>query len=313
MKGSNALYRRSMLDFVFEFLPQIIILIAMFGYMDLMIVIKWLTDWEGRTAYAPSVIGTMIDMFLNLGQPTLPTDAPLFATWAEQTHIELTLLMIVAICVPAMLFVKPIVLSLTAPKSHKPAVVAPAAAELAAINDKDDDFKPIEGTPTPAGDATSPDAGKPTPMAQAAVNPDDKYDLRANIVASFSDGVVHPHDFGELMIHQLIETIEFVLGTVSNTASYLRLWALSLAHSQLAKVFFDNCLIGGFQSGSVISLYLGFFVFMGATIFVLMMMDLLECTLHTLRLHWVEFQNKFFKGQGIAFAPVRIEQTVREN
>merc|ERR1740130_1245715 len=120
---------------------------------------------------------------------------------------------------------------------------------------------------------------------------------------------VEEHDFGEIVIHQAIETIEFVLGMVSNTASYLRLWALSLAHSELAGVFWGKCMLSTL-SINWFATYLGFGLFAGITLSVLLMMDVLECFLHALRLHWVEFQNKFFKADGIRFAPYSFKQII---
>lgn len=113
LKGSNAVNFSSPIDFLFEFMPQITMLMVLFGFMDLMIVTKWLTSFAGKEAYAPSVISMMIDMFLNGGEPTNPTDLPLFKTAEQQKELMNLLLYITLICVPLMLVVKPVWIGLT--------------------------------------------------------------------------------------------------------------------------------------------------------------------------------------------------------
>lgn len=126
----------------------------------------------------------------------------------------------------------------------------------------------------------------------------------------------HDHNFGDVCVHQGIHTIEFILGCVSNTASYLRLWALSLAHSQLSEVFWEYILSGyhfslfgqnpGMAGGvkTLIPCYLVFFV---STIGILMGMESLSAFLHALRLQWVEFQTKFYAADGEIFRPLSFE------
>ena len=145
---------------------------------------------------------------------------------------------------------------------------------------------------------------------ESVIKPEELYSkLYYSQRKKFKEEAKSKYQFVEIFIGQLIEVIEYVLGTVSNTASYLRLWALSLAHTALSHVFIEKTFIEYVQKSevgfinSIISVFIYFLVFLFATAFILIFMDAMECALHTLRLHWVEFQNKFYKGDGYLFEP----------
>lgn len=68
VKASNNIYFCNLIDFFFEFVPQLIFLTLLFGYMDFLIVYKWTVNWGLYAANAPSVITTMINLPLKLGK-----------------------------------------------------------------------------------------------------------------------------------------------------------------------------------------------------------------------------------------------------
>jgi V-type H+-transporting ATPase subunit a len=212
MKGLNAIHFGRAVDFIFEFLPQIILMLALFGYMDLLIVIKWLNNYDHPGADPPSIITIMIDIPL---KSAVVNGDPLIGDAAMNQRVSIILLLIALVTIPIMTFPKPFIdyAAIKAENKHIEEAEGNGYQSLDGGNDGENDNSDIKNE----------HKGEKKKIAH---NPKD-------------------HGFGEVFIHQLIESIEFILGTISNTASYLRLWALSLAHSQLAKVFYENTILPG--------------------------------------------------------------------
>eukprot|EP00302_Diacronema_sp_CCMP2436_P011708 CAMPEP_0179873338 /NCGR_PEP_ID=MMETSP0982-20121206/22120_1 /TAXON_ID=483367 /ORGANISM="non described non described, Strain CCMP 2436" /LENGTH=849 /DNA_ID=CAMNT_0021764697 /DNA_START=114 /DNA_END=2663 /DNA_ORIENTATION=- len=272
----NHLEFKKPINIIFEFIPEVIFFLCIFGYLVFMIILKWATPWPG--GHGPMLLNVLIDMFMSPGKEP---DIPLYA---GQATVQLGLLAAAFLSVPMLLFPIPII----GYYKHRAAQRSAGASNYTMMGA---DAAPHN--PNPLSPASGQAGGGGGPHGAPGVEDEEEY--------SFTDEFVH----------QTIHTIEFVLGSISNTASYLRLWALSLAHSQLSELFWEKVMVGFAlapvpgQSTLVgsIKMVVFSFVWLQLSLAVLMCMENLSAFLHALRLQWVEFQNKFYAGTGHAFVP----------
>ncbi|XP_053959873.1 V-type proton ATPase 116 kDa subunit a 1-like [Anastrepha ludens] len=262
-----------------EFLPQLLFLLLLFGYLVFLMFFKWVrysakaTEQALTPGCAPSILILFINMLL-FGHNE-PQDGCKEYMFEAQETIQLVLVVAAVICIPWMLLGTPLLEAYKRSKRMK-ATTANGTATTA------------NGTRTTVNTAPTPAAGAHGAHGNAE------------------------EPMGEVYIKQAIHTIEYVLSTISHTASYLRLWALSLAHAQLSEVLWQMVLQKAFLLQTLVSLpmpcfgivlYIIFAPWAFFTVAILVVIEGLSAFLHTLRLHWVEFMSKFYDGLGYAFQP----------
>lgn len=309
LKMTNFYYFRKYAYLFMEGLPELIILGLTFGYLAFMIVYKWCVNWIGLNLPAPALLTTMTDFFLH---PTTANQPPLYP---GQIYVQMTFLIMAICAIPVLLIPTPVYkwVEYMMKKRHEPNIgglvmeseqLHSEHAELIGRKEEDAQLSKVEGDSKPHQEIEG--------ISETHM---DLTESRKN--ANISSSSKHQQDqkhhegfeYQEVMTHQLIHTIEYVLGSISNTASYLRLWALSLAHAELSEVFFQltiqlaltmNGILGTFN-GSVqlnaffdysgILLVILFTIWLILTLGVLLGLESLSAFLHSLRLHWVEFNS----------------------
>lgn len=219
----NSIYQRKYINIMLEFMPQIVFMLLLFGYMVFMMFLKWIlysakTDDITRSPYcAPSILILFINMMLQKHQiPPLDCQEYMFN---GQEQLQNIFVIVALVCIPWMLFGKPIYFLCKSRRKdrQKSSERKTSSMPLAAINSSSEQSQ------------TSSDAIIEITTNSSHVNPAQSTEPTAakSTASSHED-----ESIAEICIHQAIHTIEYVLSTVSHTASYLRLWALSLAHAR---------------------------------------------------------------------------------
>uniref|UniRef100_A0A8C8ECA8 V-type proton ATPase subunit a n=1 Tax=Otus sunia TaxID=257818 RepID=A0A8C8ECA8_9STRI len=300
----NHIYFKKPLNIYLGFIPEMIFMSSLFGYLVILIFYKW-TAYDAHTSKdAPSLLIHFINMFLfSYG------DTSNKMLYKGQQGLQCFLVVVALLCVPWMLVAKPLVLRHQYLRR-----------------------KHLEGQPVEAQVSTVPNE-QALEAAAAATGTHNFGGIRVGNGPTEEDAEIIQHDqlsthseegeeptedevfdFGDTVVYQAIHTIEYCLGCISNTASYLRLWALSLAHAQLSEVLWTMVIHIGLSVRSLgggFGLFFIFAAFATLTVAILLVMEGLSAFLHALRLHWIEFQNKFYTGTGFKFLPFSFD-TIRE-
>ncbi|KAL4808361.1 V-type ATPase, V0 complex, 116kDa subunit family [Aspergillus unguis] len=281
----NARHFKSKVDIIGNFIPGLIFFQSIFGYLVLTIIYKWSVDWPAKGQSPPGLLNMLIFMFLSPG--TVEEEL-----YSGQATVQVILLLLAVSQVPIMLFFKPFYLRREHNRAR--ALGYRGLGEHSRVSALDED-----------GDADGPRASTTSDGEGVAM-----------IAQDLGEEEHEEFDFSEIMIHQVIHTIEFCLNCISHTASYLRLWALSLAHQQLSIVLWDMTLGTAFDQENpttrLIMIIVTFYMWFTLTIAILCVMEGTSAMLHSLRLHWVEAMSKHFMGEGIPFAPFSFKTLLEE-
>ncbi|MEQ2306073.1 hypothetical protein AMECASPLE_004302 [Ameca splendens] len=268
----NHRYFRKKYNLYLVFLPELLFLLCLFGYLVFMIFYKWLVFTAKDSRWAPSILIHFINMFVKQGEALKPL-------YPGQTGLQVLLMVIAVLSVPVLLLGKPVYLYWLQNGGQNRLGMYRGYERVRRNSDEELYLLRSEDMEEGSGH---------------------------NDLSSSGEHLSEEFNFADEFLHQAIHTIEYCLGCVSNTASYLRLWALSLAHAQLSEVLWAMVMRVGLRMDTtlgVIFLVPVFGLFAVLTVSILLVMEGLSAFLHALRLHWVEFQNKFYSGTGVKFCP----------